>query len=179
MDTSFKTVLRNERKDPVTIYERWGLFLSIWPGNTRTIETDDAEGMYAPYAAVTWLQSGEVKVEHRSGWREPVKGRWTIRCLNLHGHEAEHRIIGGADVLLPRGIPRTIEVPLLDPLVVFKSLTIKRVPVEEPSARHPHYLSVHYELRDLYEDRDEAELDEIQRLIEAEQAKAANDAKAT
>jgi hypothetical protein len=60
----------------------------------------------------------------------------------------------------------------MDPLVVFKSLTIKRIPVEEPSARHPYYLSVHRELRDMFENRDKAELDEIERLVEAEQAKA-------
>ena len=171
MDT-FKTVLRNERKNPLIVYERWGAFLSIWPGNTRTIETDDPLGMYAPYDRVTWLDSGEVKLESRSGWRFPLKGRWTITCLNLHGGEPEHRIIGGVDVLLPRGIPRTVEVPLMDPLVVFKSLTIKRIPVEEPSARHPYDLSVHRELRDMFENRDKAELDEIERLVEAEQAKA-------
>jgi|GEM_PF-2588270 len=174
MDT-FKTILTNERKDPVTIFERWGPFLSLWPGNSRTIETDDAEAMYAPFEKVTWLQSGEVKLVPRSGWRSPVKGRWTITCLNVHGQEAEHRIVGGRDVLLPRGIPRIVELlDLLDPMIPFKSLTIKRVPIESPSTRHPHYVHVEYELRDAFEDRDKKELDEIQKLIEAEQQKPAD-----
>ena len=167
----FKTTLRNERKNPLVIYERWGPMLSIWPGNTRTIETDDPEGMYAAFDKVTWLESGEVKIEHRAGWKGLVKGRWTISVLNLQGKAVEERLIGGVVAVLPRGIPRTLEVPFGDPLVVFKSLTIKRVEVDEPNPRHPHYLSTRHEVKDVFEDRDKDELDEIQRLVEAEQNK--------
>jgi hypothetical protein len=150
--------------------------LSIWPGNTRTIETDDPEGMYAAFDKVTWLESGEVKIEHRAGWKGLVKGRWTISVLNLQGKAVEERLIGGAVAVLPRGIPRTVEVPFGDPLVTFKSLTIKRVEVTEPSRRHPHYLNVDYEVKDVLEDRPKDELDELQRLVEAEEVKAENEA---
>jgi len=170
MDT-FKTVVRNEGKNPLVVYERFGPLLSIWPGNERTIETDDPEGMYAPFDRVTWLESGEVKIERRPGWKEPLKGRWTIKCLNLHGKAVEERGIGGSVVVLPRGIPRTVEVQLLDSMVIFKSLAIKSVAVNEPNPRHPHYLSTRHEVKDVFEDRDKDELDEIQRLVEAEQNK--------
>ena len=172
----FKTTLRNERKNPLVIYERWGPMLSIWPGNTRTIETDDPEGMYAAFDKVTWLESGEVKIEHRAGWKGLVKGRWTISVLNLQGKAVEERLIGGAVVVLPRGIPRTVEVPLMDPLIGFKALTIKRVEVNEPNPRHPHYLNVRYEVKDVLEDRPKDELAEIQRELEQLAVTAENEA---
>ena len=174
---TFATVLRNERKNPLIVYEKWGPLLSIWPGNEKTIETDDHDGMYAPFTKVTWLKSGEVVFSQRWGYRESQLGRWTIRCLNLNGHESEQRVIGGAVVLLPRGIPRTIEIPVLgDPLMTFKSLTIKRVEVTEPNSRHPHYLNVDYVVKDVLEARPKDELAEIQHLLEAEEVKAENEA---
>jgi hypothetical protein len=172
---SYITTLKNEQKNPVIVFEKWGPMLSLLPGNSKVIEADSADGMYAPWERVVWLASGEVRLVPRSGYKPPELGRWTINCLNLHGNSAEHRIIGGQSVLLPRGIPRTFEVPLLDPLVRFKTLTIKQVPLESPSWKYHLYAHVDYELRDILEDRSKAELEEIERLI-AEQAQERPDA---
>jgi len=167
---SYITTLKNDRKNPVIVFEKWGPMLSLLPGSSKTIEADSADGMYAPYERVVWLQSGEVRLTRRSGYKPPQLGRWTIDCINLHGNSAEYRVIGGQSVLLPRGIPRTFEVPLADLMVRFRSLTIKSVPIESPSWKYHLYAHVDYELRDLFEDRPKAELEEIERLI-AEQSK--------
>lgn len=159
------TTLKNEQKNPVIVFENWGPMLSLLPGNSKTIEADSAEAMYAPYERVVWLASGEVRLVSRSGYKPPELGRWKIVCLNLHGNSAERRIIGGSEVLLPRGIPRTFKVPLQDPMVRFRSLTIKRVPLESPSWKYHLYAHVDYELRDLFEDRSPSELEEIERLL--------------
>jgi hypothetical protein len=172
---SYITTLKNERKNPVIVFEKWGPMISLLPGSSKTIEADSADAMYAPYERVVWLASGEVRLVSRSGYKSPELGRWTINCLNLHGNSAEHRIVGGQTVLLPRGIPRTFEVPLADPMVRFRSLTIKRIPLESPSWKYHLYAHVEYELRNLFEDRSPSELEEIEHLL-AEQAQERSDA---
>ena len=174
---NYITTLKNERKNPVVVFETWGPMLSLLPGDSKTIEAETEEAMYAPYERVVWLESGEVRLVSRSGFKPPEHGRWTIECLNLHGQAAEQRLVGGRSVLLPRGIPRTVEIPLLDPLVRFKTLTIKRALVESPGWKYHLYAHVDYELRDVLEDRDNDEIEEIERLIAAEQSKELLDAK--
>jgi len=169
------TTLKNEGKKPVVVFEHWGPMIALLPGDLKTIEADSADAMYAAYERVVWLASGEVRLTRRSGFKPPELGRWKISCLNMNGADAERRLIGGSVVLLPRGIPRTFEVPLADPMVRFKTLTIKRVPLESPSWRYHLYAHVDYELRDILEDRPQSELEEIERLI-AEQQKERPDA---
>lgn len=174
---TYITTLKNERRNPVVVFENWGPMLSLLPGDSKTIEADSAHAMYAPYERVVWLESGEVRLVPRSGFKPPELGRWTIDCLNVHGNSAEYRIIGGRSYLLLRGISRIVDVPLLDPMARFKTLTIKRVPIESPSWKYHLYAHVDYELRDVLEDRSPSELEEIERLIAAEQSKELLDAK--
>jgi len=166
MEQTFTTVIKNESKRPVVLYERSGVPLGILaPGEEQTIETPIAEVIYARWTLVRFLEGGEVQLTENLDWPKP-KGRWTLEVVNRDGLDLEERFIGGKRVLLPRNIPRLVEVEVADPLAQYVKMEIRQVQERRQSPVFPDYNTFVDVLKDEFIDRPESELQELALALE-------------
>lgn len=194
----YETALVNDNKRRVSVYERDGsVFIELEPGQTYEATSRNPETMYARWSEVKWKADGSVSLITRTNWREPERGRWVLKMLNLAGAPVEFRYIGGetvmvpdedplkgvtignvkqkemkADVVggqricLPRGIPVLASCPLLDPLVRFSELTIKKVEIKTKDKKWEGFLQSQWILRDEKVPRADSELKALAKIID-------------
>jgi len=157
----YTVVLKNDSKKPAVLYERSGAPLGILaPGEEQVIETPVAEVIYARWTLVRFLEGGEVELIENPLWEKP-KGRWVLELINRDGLALEERFVGGKRVLLPRNIPRLVEVEVADPLAQYVKMEIKFVRETRPSSIFPDYNTFVDVLKDIFIDRPEEELQEL------------------
>ena len=161
MEQIYTVVLKNESKKPVVLYERSGAPLGMLaPGEELVIETPVAEVIYAPWTLVRFVEGGEVRLEENPAWPKP-QGRWVLEVVNHDGLDLEERLISGKRVLLPRNIPRLVEVDMNDPLAQYVKMEIREVQERRPSSFFPEYNEFVMVLKDVYLDRPESELQDL------------------
>jgi len=166
-ELTFKTVLKNERKKGVILWDGKGGGLGILPpGQSRTIESWNPDGLYSPFSEIVY-QEGELIVTQPNPDYPPPKSRWLITCLNRDGGEMERRIIGHREVALPKGLTRTFELPPEDDHAIHASMTIMRVMErsEEPNEAFPGYSRFKSVVKDVFIDRSAEELQELEQAL--------------
>jgi len=173
---TFRTILRNNRGErrAIQVFDHLGspLTETIRPGDSVIVEAITPLATFARWEEVTWLPDGTVRLEPRPGFKEPDRGRWVLRMLNVDGKPLEYRQVGATLVCLPRNIPVLVACPLTSELIMQKSLTIRRREAKMKSA-YPlpeGYLVPFDVVDDVLEPRSDSELDAIQRILD-EQAK--------
>jgi len=161
VEQTYTVVLKNDSKKPVVLYERSGVPLGMLaPGEEQTIETPVAEVIYARWTLVRFLEGGEVQLTENPDWPKPT-GRWVLEVVNRDGLDLEERFISGKRVLLPRNIPRLVEVEVADPLAQYVRMEIRRVQERRQSPIFPDYNTFVDVLKDEYIDRPESEIQEL------------------
>ena len=161
-------LINNKNTRPVSVLDRFGTVICVIPpGESHVIESDTPLSLYARWTEVVWEPTGQVLLTPRPGFAEPDRGsRWTLTALNLNGKEVETRTIGNQSVLLPKGIPVCVGVPLASQDVLNRSLTIKAVSVKKKHPRFVGFLTMEYEVQDVPEQRSAEELEEIRRELD-------------
>ena len=163
----YKTVIRNSRtKTGIVLWSKTGDgFGIVGPSDERTLETDNPDTLYAPYSEVIYKADDTVEVKKNPDYPEP-KGRWLITCLNINGRELERRIIGGREVILPKGLPRVFCLESDDRLCVHERLDIKTVLERVPSAAWKFYNEFRNVVKDCLTDRPAADLEKLAAELE-------------
>ncbi|MCJ7588868.1 MAG: hypothetical protein MUQ00_13345 [Candidatus Aminicenantes bacterium] len=167
-ETIFKTVLKNERKKGVILWDGNGGGLGILgPGQSRTLEGWNINGLYSPFAEVVWREDGTIVTQPNPEFPAP-KSKWLITVLNKAGGEMERRIIGHREVALPKGLARTFELEPEDPMAVYSRMEIIRVMgrSDERNEMFPSYSRFCPVVRDKFFDRPADELMELERELE-------------
>jgi hypothetical protein len=174
MELIFKTTIKNEReKEAVVLYERNGSTMGfLMPGEERILETWNPETIYSRWTAVTFVEGGEVRLVESPDWPRP-DGRWLLEALNVEGRAVEYRIIGGREVILPRGIPRLCPLDLDDRMIGYARMEIRQVLERQESSLFPGYQVKRQVIQDIFIDRSPEELQE--QLQEMERAIAINE----
>jgi len=165
----FKTVCRNERKKAVVIWDGNGGGLGILgPGQSRRLEGWNVDGLYSPFSEVVWNEDGTILTQPNPDYPAP-KSRWLITVLNKAGGEVERRIIGHREILLPRGLARTFELEPEDDHAIHARMEIRRVMErsEERNEMFPQYSAWRPVLRDVFTDRPDEELLELEQALVA------------
>jgi len=166
MEQTFKTTIRNEReKEPVALYERNGSTLALlMPGQERVLESWNPETIYARWISVVFVEGGEVQLTENSDWPRP-EGRWLLTAINVEGRSCETRIIGGKEIVMPRGIPRLCAVELGDPLSGYSRLEIRQVMERADHGWFAGYSVKRMVVKDVLVDRPQEELEELEHEI--------------
>ena len=166
VEQTFATAIRNERKTGVTLWEARGSALMILgPGQSIAIETWNPDTMFAPFSIVTYKEDGTVDLVPNPDY-PATKFKWLITCWNRDGKDLQRRIIGGREVVLPKGFRRTFELEVNDPLAIYNRMEIKEVMERTPSPQFADYNEFNWELRDVFYDRPEPELKELASELE-------------
>ncbi len=163
---TYSTVLRNRRRKELAVMDNQIAVTTLFPGEERTIEAVEPWSYYARYESVTWNADGSVAAEIRDGWREPARGKYVLRCLNVDGKDYEQVVIGGQPYNLPRGIPVLVAVEVTDPLVTYQSLEIKLVERWAAEPGWPGYIQSVPVLEEVKIERPETELAKIRVELE-------------
>ncbi len=164
-EVTFKTLLKNERKTGVVLWDRFGSGIGLLgPGQSRTLEQWTPEALYAPFSEVFFKADGTVETTANPSF-PPPKSRWTLRVLNRDGAELERRIIGHREVVLPHGLERTFGLRPEDSMAVYSRMEVRRVmerSEESENSEFPGYSKFRPVLKDIFIDRPEAELVELE-----------------
>lgn len=163
---TYNTVLRNLRKKEIQVYDNAILVCTLFPGDQREIKAINPWSYYSRYESVAWRPDGSVDLEGRDDFREPARGKWVLRAINVDGKDHEAVVIGGLPYNLPRGIPVLIAVPVDDPLVVFQSLELRNVEHFTPDPAWQGYLMPVGGLDAVKTERPAEELEEINTELE-------------
>jgi len=156
----FETVFKNKSRQRVyDVWEHTGEFLiRVPPGEHRTVVSELPTTTYARWSEVE-VDDISIQLTERSGWEEPARGGdVTLELENINGDELEYREIDGRRVLLPRGIPVRIGIPLQSPWVWFARIEIRRRMRRCHSERYEGYCNYILETNDIKIARTEAEL---------------------
>jgi len=94
---------------------------------------------------------------------DPLK---SISTGNVIQHPMKDVVVGGQRVCLPRHIPILVGLTLMDPLVGFQSLTIKRVEIRLKDTQWEGYLTREKVLEDVTEPRPDSELKALGKLLD-------------
>lgn len=162
----YSTVLRNLRKKEIVIFDNQIPLGTLFPGQEKVVKAINPWQYFSRYESVTWNKDGSVDTVIRDDWREPSRGKYVLRAVNIDGADHEAVVVAGLPYNLPRGIPVLIAVPLDDPMVVFQSLELRMV---ERFALDPHwqgYLMPVGGLDAVKTERPESELAEINKELE-------------
>jgi len=162
---TYPTILRNLRKKEIVIFDNQLCLCTLFPGDERTIKAIQPWSYYARYSEVTWRPDGFVHLEGRDDFREPDRGKWVLKALNMDGKDYEAIVVAGLPYNLPRGIPVLIAVPVDDPLVVFQSLELRNVERFEPDPAWLGYLMPVGGLESVKTERPAEELEEINKEL--------------
>ncbi len=168
IEQTFTTIIRNQRKTGVVIWDHRGSGMGILgPGRSTSLETWNVETLFAPFSEVTYKADGTVETTPNPDYPSP-KSKWLLVCINIDGREMERRIIGGREVALPKGLARTFELDLADRFIGYARLEIKNVVEREPHPLFPGYVRRRLVPKDILVDRPVEELEEIKVAIEKE-----------
>jgi hypothetical protein len=164
MEQIYRITVRNASKKPIILYERSGAPLGMLEaGEEIVLETPVASNIYSRWNSVTFNDTG-VSLTENPSWARPT-GRWVLECINRDGLDLEERLISGKQVLLPRNIPRLVEVEVADPLAHFSRMEVKATTERKKDPYMPGYWVRERIVRDCYEDRSEEELLEIENTL--------------
>jgi hypothetical protein len=171
-EQTFITVVRNERKTGVVLWERTGQGMGIVaPGSSITLNAWNADTPYSPYEEIIYKNDSVVELKENPLWPKP-QGRWLLTALNRDGREMERRIVCGREMVLLRGIPIQVATPCDDPWAVYSTMEIQEVRERGEHPLHSGYSTFQWKLRDVFTDRSEAELEaiaaELEKLLELE-----------
>jgi len=167
-EQTFKTTLRNEmKKKAVILWDGGGGLGLLGPGQSRTLEGWNPEGLYSPFSEVVWKEDGSIVTLPNPDFPAP-KSRWLITCLNKAGSEIERRLIGHREVVLPRGLERTFELPPEDDHAIHARMEIVRVMerAEETNEMFPQYSRFKPVVKDKFIDRPAEELEALEQELE-------------
>jgi hypothetical protein len=162
MKMTYETELINSTSRPITVWDATGPpLLAVLPGNKRTLESVSPRTLYSRYARVEWAPDGSVVLTPRPGFEMPQDaGGWPIVLRNIDGGEVETRELEGmGEVHVPRGIPVVVSCPIGSPLVVYKELLIAVTAEWVESRNFPGHAYERESLRDVWIERDEADLE--------------------
>ena len=163
---TYPTILRNHRKKELVIFDNQLSIFTLMPGDERTIKAVEPFSTYARYESVTWNKDGSVDLEGRDDWREPSRGKWVLRCINVDGGDIEPIVVGGRSYNLPRGIPVLVAVEVTDPLVVYQSLELRATEHFIADSAWQGYIMPVVGLDILKIERPESELEDISKELE-------------
>jgi hypothetical protein len=163
---TYPTILRNHRRAEIVIFDNQLCLCTLMPGDERTIKAVEPFSTYARYESVTWNKDGSVDLVGRDDFREPARGKYILRCLNVHGKDHEAIVVGGLPYNLPRGIPVLAAVELTDPMVVYQSLELKYIENWVPDPAWQGYLMPVGALEAVKTERPAEELAEINQELE-------------
>lgn len=163
---TYSTVLRNNRKKELPIFDNQLLVTTLAPGQDATIEAVEPWSYYSRYESITWNADGTVDAGVRDGWREPARGKYVLRCLNADGKDYEQVVIGGQPYSLPHGIPVLVAVEVTDPLVTYQSIEIKLLERWAAEPGWPGYIQPVLVLEEVKIERPENELAKIRAELE-------------
>lgn len=165
-EQTFETLIRNERKTGVVLWDHRGSgMMVLGPGNSETIETWNPGTLFAPFSSVVYREDGTIETTPNPEYPAP-KSKWLLTVINLDGHDPQRRIIGGREVCLPKGLHRTFELEVEDPMAVYCKMEIKLIMERKPSSFFPDYNEFVDELKDVFIDRPEDELKELAEELE-------------
>ena len=164
---TYPTLLRNNRKKELVVMDNQITVTTLFPGEERTIEALEPWSYWSRYESVTWNADGMVDAVIRDDWREPARGAWVIKALNVDGKDNHPVLIGGQPYNLPRGIPVLVAVEVADPMVTYQSLEIKRVERWAAEPLWPGYIEAVPVLEEIKTERPENELAKIRAELEA------------
>jgi len=160
-EQTYETLIRNERKTGIVLWDHRGSGMMILgPGQTEVLETWNPETLFAPFSSVVYREDGTIETTPNPNFPAP-KSRWLLVVLNRDGHDPERRIISHREVCLPKGLARTLELETDDPMAQFARMEIREVREAKPSSLFQDYNEFFDELKDVYFDRPEAELQEL------------------
>jgi len=165
----FKTVLKNERKKGVILWDGNGGGLGILgSGLSRTIEGWNPEGLYSPFSEVLYKENDTIVTQPNPEYPAP-KTKWLITVLNKSGGEMERRIIGHREVALPKGLERTFWLEPEDEHAVHSRMEIVRVMErsDEENSEFPEYCRFVSVVKDEFTDRSAEELLELEQTLVA------------
>lgn len=163
---TYLTVLRNNRKKELVVMDNQVNVTTLFPGEERCIEAVEPWSYWSRYESVTWNADGTVDAVIRDGWREPARGKYVLKALNVDGKDNHPVLIGGQPYNLPRGIPVLVAVEVTDPLVTYQSLEIKRVERWAAEPGWPGYIEAVPVLEEVKTERPENELAKIRAELE-------------
>ena len=165
-EQTFITKIKNERKTGVCLYTRLGEAMEIiGPGKSRILETWNPETLYAPCSEIIYKADGTVARKANPAYPQP-KSRWLLVADNVDGRYVERRIIGGREIVLLRGLPRTFAIEVDDPLAVYSRMEIIKVMERFPSVDYPNYNEFKSVLKDMFTDRPDSELEGLRLELE-------------
>jgi hypothetical protein len=174
---TYPTVLKNESRKPVQVWDGKILVAVLQAGQTYEVEGTEPDGVLSRYEKITWTER-KVALSIRSDWKEPSRGRWVTTLLNVDGQQVEERVFGGQLFRLMRGVPILYAFePSVDE-VLFERIELCEIEAEELSPAWPGYLLQTLRLTPVLSERPQAELEEIraerERIAQKEQAQKAS-----
>jgi len=170
-EQTYETLIRNERKTGIVVWDNRGSgMMVLGPGQSEVLESWNLETLFAPYSEVVYKEDGSIETKANAFYPAP-KSRWLLTCLNRDGPDPSRRIIAGREVCLPKGLHRTFELEVEDPMAVYAKMEIRLVRERIPSSLFQDYNEFSDELRDVFYDRSEDEL----KLLAIELEKLATD----
>lgn len=136
----YKTVFENLRTIKVPIIDQdHKMIMTLLAGDTRFVETDNPENIFARYKTVRYLPEGKVEVEPNPDWKCSLDG-WTIDIENVSASDPEKLNVGADDwVLVPLGFTRTVRVPIFSPLIRFEKIILRGEKRRMRDRRNPAY----------------------------------------
>jgi hypothetical protein len=158
----YRTIIRNERKTGVVLWERTGQGMGfVAPGTFETLETWNADTPYAQFEEIVYKNDAIIELKENPLWPKP-QGKWICTVLNRDGRAMERRIIAGREMVLLKGIPRQVATPCDDPWAIYCKMEIQEVQERKPSTFFADYNEFNWILKDVFTDRSEAELQELE-----------------
>lgn len=135
----YKTVFENLRTTKVPIIDQdHKMIMTLLAGDTRFVETDNPENIFARYKAVRYLPEGKVEVEPNPDWKCTIG--WVIDIENISASDPEKLNVGADDwVLVPLGFTRTVRVPIFSPLIRFEKIILRSEKRKMRDRRNPAY----------------------------------------
>jgi len=165
-ETVYSCLIRNQRKAGAICYDRLGNVIAVLaPGQETTLDSWTPDALYAPWAEVVFKADGTVETRANPLWPRP-QGKWILAVENRDGRDCERRLIGGAEVVLPKGLPRLFELQVDDPLAIYFRMEIKSVLCRRPSVEWSGYTEFFDAVKDIYFDRDEKALEILAQELE-------------
>lgn len=136
----YKTVFENLRTTKVPIIDQdHKMIMTLLAGDTRFVETDNENNIFARYKTVRYLPGGKVEVEPNPEWKCSLDG-WTIDIENVSASDPEKLNVGTDDwVLVPLGFTRTVRVPIFSPLIRFEKIILRSEKRKMRDRRNPAY----------------------------------------
>jgi len=164
---SFDIVIENKRAHAVTVYNTDGSMLcSIGPRERFHCSTDDPYRMLARYDRVVFTPDG-VDLSIRPNWTEPER-RWPTMLTLKDGPAVESRFFQGAAITLMRGIPVIVDCRPEDEWAIFSAVLLNVATAQRIESReHPGCYEFVSVLTDEPTLRTEAELERLQKIMEA------------